>query len=505
MPVALANNIGQAGGVFSTRLVGASMYDMSRVIDGPARVGAGGTLIIDRLNYGVTNVTVRTVSANGTVSDSSLVVYGVSRADERSASLIGLASGLSDAQQRGSLGSASSLADGLRALGLIDGGSLNDPRARFDLASPLLRWARPSMFGTLYNPVTMTLPAGFQGDTFTGSIAGTTLTITAALVPNLEVGMVISGTGITAGTTITAYGTGVGGAGTYTVSASQTVASTSINVIGASTRDQQFLPNAASRNSGFNITRGRRVEMVGGRIDYNPGSGSRAVQWYGLSDSGFIEGVYANIIRNPSDAFSMGGGPDLTPDIYLQNCYATGLTGENAGIHPDILQLGQPVRNVCVDRITGSTNYQGLFFAPQAAVTGDIYVSRCNIYMVDNAAPSSGFSSAYWFSDSEAQWNNTSHQIICDELYVSPGTNRNPRDRVSIYSPQYPDGRGTLGTDAIGEYVWYPNLFPRLRTSFDEPPKFRRWPESGKEDFCPPASVGLNYSSPGYQLRPFLR
>ena len=66
---------------------------------------------------------------------------------------------------------------------------------------------------------------GFSG---TGSIATTTLTITAAPSGALAVGSVISGTGVTVGTTITAILSGSGGVGTYTVSASQTVASTTI-------------------------------------------------------------------------------------------------------------------------------------------------------------------------------------------------------------------------------------------------------------------------------------
>ena len=64
--------------------------------------------------------------------------------------------------------------------------------------------------------------------TYTGSIAGTTLTVTAVSAGVLAVGQVISGTGVTAGTTITALGTGTGGTGTYTVSVSQTVASTTL-------------------------------------------------------------------------------------------------------------------------------------------------------------------------------------------------------------------------------------------------------------------------------------
>lgn len=63
---------------------------------------------------------------------------------------------------------------------------------------------------------------------FTGSITTTTLTVTAVASGTLQVGQTVSGTGVTAGTTITALGTGTGGAGTYTVSTSQTVASSAL-------------------------------------------------------------------------------------------------------------------------------------------------------------------------------------------------------------------------------------------------------------------------------------
>jgi hypothetical protein len=60
---------------------------------------------------------------------------------------------------------------------------------------------------------------------FTGSISGTTLTVTAVASGVIETGMTISNGLITVGTTITAAGTGTGGTGTYTVSISQTAAS----------------------------------------------------------------------------------------------------------------------------------------------------------------------------------------------------------------------------------------------------------------------------------------
>jgi len=65
---------------------------------------------------------------------------------------------------------------------------------------------------------------------FTGSISGTTLTVSAVASGTLAVGQTISDvTGnLIVGTTITALGTGSGGTGTYTVSVSQTVGSESM-------------------------------------------------------------------------------------------------------------------------------------------------------------------------------------------------------------------------------------------------------------------------------------
>jgi len=65
--------------------------------------------------------------------------------------------------------------------------------------------------------------------TFTGSISTTTLTVTALLQGSpLVVGMYVDGSSVTDGTYITAFGTGSGGTGTYTVSASSTASSTTM-------------------------------------------------------------------------------------------------------------------------------------------------------------------------------------------------------------------------------------------------------------------------------------
>lgn len=58
---------------------------------------------------------------------------------------------------------------------------------------------------------------------FTGYISTTTLTVTAVTSGTITPGILLSATGILEGTQITAYGTGTGGTGTYTVSRSQTL------------------------------------------------------------------------------------------------------------------------------------------------------------------------------------------------------------------------------------------------------------------------------------------
>lgn len=59
-----------------------------------------------------------------------------------------------------------------------------------------------------------------------------TFTAASALTGNFEVGDVLSGTGVTSGTVITAPGTGTGGLGTYIVSPTQTASSTTISATG---------------------------------------------------------------------------------------------------------------------------------------------------------------------------------------------------------------------------------------------------------------------------------
>ena len=77
--------------------------------------------------------------------------------------------------------------------------------------------------------------------TCSGSISGTTLTITSCSSGTLAVYNALSGLNVKAGTVISAFTTGSGGAGTYKVNISQTVAKTTITASATTLTSPQFL------------------------------------------------------------------------------------------------------------------------------------------------------------------------------------------------------------------------------------------------------------------------
>lgn len=112
----------------------------------------------------------------------------------------------------------------------------SDANFAFDLLNDMLStWSNSTMMVNYVTEIIFTLtnnvyqytigPSGTIGGTFTGSISGTTLTVTAIPSGNIALGQYVSGAGVTAGTQITQFLTGAGGTGTYQVNVTQTVGS----------------------------------------------------------------------------------------------------------------------------------------------------------------------------------------------------------------------------------------------------------------------------------------
>ena len=109
-----------------------------------------------------------------------------------------------------------------------------------------------------------------QTPVFTGSISGTTLTVTAVTTGSIGIGSVISGTGVTVGTSITGLISGTGSTGTYTISVAQTVASTTITGTIVATNIQAYYQKPLQIDSAYVriATSQSGSPVLNGGIDY---------------------------------------------------------------------------------------------------------------------------------------------------------------------------------------------------------------------------------------------
>jgi len=192
------------------------------------------------------------------------------------------------------------------------------------------------------------------GALVTGSISGTTLTVSAVTSGTLYVGQTIQGTGVTALTIITALGTGTGGAGTYTVSTSQTVSSTTLYGLNFSQ-----LPGSDGAFTG-----GTNVDVVDNYFVYNRPD----TQQFGCSN-------VLSPISGSTNFSSKDGAPDDLVTLIVD--------------HREIYLLGETSSEVWVDqgtspfpfqRIPGTSTQHGIAAPFSVARVGNsfAYLSKNN-------------------------------------------------------------------------------------------------------------------------------
>lgn len=166
--------------------------------------------------------------------------------------------------------------------------------------------------------------------TFTGSISSTTLTVTSVLSGTIAVGQAIFGEDVQQNTVITALGTGTGGVGTYTVSDSQTVTSTTINstaapaIVTASISGTTMTVTAVTSGT---LKIGQTIEGSGvtdGTIITAFGTGSGGAGTYTVSASQTVSSttIYAlnwTVLPANDGAFQGGGTVDITDNYFVYN------------------------------------------------------------------------------------------------------------------------------------------------------------------------------------------
>jgi len=188
----------------------------------------------------------------------------------------------------------------------------------------------------------------------TGDITGTTLDVTAVSSGTLQIGQTLEGANVTDGTIITAFGTGTGGTGTYTVSPSQTAASATIYAL-----NWTVLPATDGAFEG-----GGTVDITDNYFLYNkPGS-----QLWAASD-------LLSPITDPLSFASKDGSPDDLVALIVDR--------------REVYLLGEMSSEVWIDsggvpfpftRIPGTSTQQGIAAQWSCARMGNsfAYVSKNN-------------------------------------------------------------------------------------------------------------------------------
>jgi hypothetical protein len=211
----IVNSLMRAGGIQATKTI----------TGGGKQVDANGDVLVANLTSNTTQTPVAAFFDNSTANRNGRIVvreYGQNTGSNATSSTIGAANIILEGS-RGT-GTAPTSANAVNtSIGTIGAGYYDGTR-----------WSSESGVGV---PALLTFQtteaAASETSVFTASISGTTMTVTAVTSGAIHTGQLITGTGVAVGTTITAYGSNTfGGTGTYTVSFSQSVSSTTITGVG---------------------------------------------------------------------------------------------------------------------------------------------------------------------------------------------------------------------------------------------------------------------------------
>ena len=180
---------------------------------------------------------------------------------------------------------------------------------------------------------------------FTGSISGTTLTVTAITNGTIGISQALFGVGVTQETIITALGTGTGGAGTYTVNISQTVASEQMNsaavgaVVTGSISTTTLTVTAVTSGTLYVGQTIQGSTVTAQTIITALGTGTGGVGTYTVNNSQTVTsrtlyGLNWSVLPSTDGAFSGGTNVDIVDNYFVYNRPDTQQFGASAVLSP---------------------------------------------------------------------------------------------------------------------------------------------------------------------------
>lgn len=238
------------------------------------------------------------------------------------------------------------------------------------------------------------------------------------------------------------------------------------------------LPNTTKLGDTL-LVGGRNVVVIGGHIS----TGSDVPPWNHKEHAALFINANVGIVHIEGvliDNSNVGAGDGIqidSPDsiVQIQNVRIVGLTGSQATNHADVVQPYGGVKELRIDRLTGSTNMQGLTIQPDLRPIGKVTLKRVDITYT-NVAPGEGgkMITVAKFGTCNAV------NVTLDQVYIKPKTG------WALGRAVYPDiWHGTCPAQATSTEVSWPSL-PSVVGSVKLGP-----PPEGS--FVPAGSVGIGY------------
>ena len=180
---------------------------------------------------------------------------------------------------------------------------------------------------------------------FTGSISGTTLTVTAITNGTIAINQALFGVNVTQATVITALGTGTGGVGTYTINQSQSVASTQMNsatvgaVVTGAISGTTLTVSAVTSGT---LVVGQTIQgstVTAQTIITALGTGAGGVGTYTVNNSQTVTsrtlyGLNWSVLPSTDGAFTSGSAVDIVDNYFVYNRPDTQQFGASAALSP---------------------------------------------------------------------------------------------------------------------------------------------------------------------------
>ena len=252
-------------------------------------------------------------------------------------------------------------------------------------------------------------------------------------------------------------------------------------------KDYIVVMPSSTKLGGTSIDGGRNVVIVGGHLTVPPqllptadaDRQRRALYVKDTAGTVHIEGL----LIDGSGGGQSDGIAISAPDaiVQVQNTRIVGLRGGESTWHADLIQPWGGVKELRVDRLTGSSTYQGLHIAPDLKPIGGSTLSRVNLSSAEGPLDRGGY--MLWMTRGSDSCEATPTSL--SDVFIAPRSDK------------------TLGRSA------WPSIDAPQACAARERPGVVDWPNLGGVtggvrggappggDYAPSGSIGLGYVSPG--------